>query len=171
MKRLYLLIPLALLGLFAVPYAAHLRHAAQDALARAATTAWQQADAEKERQAAELKARADADQRAAARLSAETQADEAKRAQWDADGRRIAADTASYRDTAAKLDAEVADLQSQLESSRARRAKLADDAFATAKAVELARIDKRNAELEIQRLTAMLARQAAGAELPPLPAP
>ena len=171
MKRLYLLIPLALLGLFAVPFVAHLRHEEQATLARAATTARQQADAEKESQAAELKARADADQRAAARLAAEQHAAEAKRAQCEDESRRIAADTAGYSAGAAKLAAEVADLQSQLASVRAKRAKLSAEAFATAKTVELARIDKRNAELEIQRLTAMLARQAAGTELPPLPAP
>ena len=171
MNRLYLRVPLALLGLFAVPYGLHLHEAEQTARARETEDSRRQKAAEEEKKTSELKARADADQRAAARTAAEQQAAAAKRAQWDADSRRIADETAGYREAAAKLTTEIAELQSRLEAARTARAKLNDEVFATAKAVELAHIDQRNAEMEIKRLTAMLAHRAADTELPPLSAP
>jgi ribosome recycling factor len=169
MNRLYLLIPLVLLGLFAVPYGAHRRETAAAAREQAAEADRRQQAAAAEQQAAALKARADADQRTSARLAAEQQAAAAKHAQGEAESQRIAVDTDSYRAAATKLTAEIADLQIQLHAARATRAGLNDEVFAAEKAVELARIDKRNAEMELQRLTAKVAEQAAGVALPVLP--
>ena len=171
MKRLYLLIPLGLLGLFAVAYQQHtvaVAAAAQNVAAQAARQAQADATAKQE---AERQAKADADAHAAARLAAEKKADDDKRAKAEADRQRIARDTAGYRQDSAQLTAEISQLETKLTAARTARERLNRDVFETARTVELARIEQRNAELEIQRLTTLLVRQTTGTELPSLPLP
>ena len=165
MNRLYLLVPVILLALFGGIYWQHTRTAAHEAAAKAAeVAAANSADAAKKAEA-ERKAREDAAKRTAERLAEEAKRDAEKRARHEEENRRLAADTATYRAQIATLTVESTGLEKQLADLRARREKLNTDAFALAKEVELARIAKRNAELEIQRLTDMVARQAANTTL------
>lgn len=165
MNRPYLLVPVILLALFGGVYWQHTRTAAHEtAVKAAAVAAAKEADAAKKAEA-ERKARADAEKRTAERLAEEARRDAEKRARTEEENLRIAADTAAYRTQIATLATETSTLEKQLAELRARREKLNTDAFALAKEVELARIAKRNAELEIQRLTDMVARQAANTTL------
>lgn len=165
MNRLYLLVPVILLAVFGGVYWQHTTASESDRVAKAQAAAALK-DAELARKAeAERKARADAEKRTAERLAEEAKRDAEKRARTEEENRRIAADTATYRAQSATLATETAALEKQLAGLRARREKLNTDAFALAKEVELARIAKRNAELEIQRLTDMIARQAANTTL------
>lgn len=165
MNRLYLTIPVILVVIFGGIYWQHSRttaaHAAEKA---AAVTVAQQIEAGKKAEAERL-ARADADKRAAERLAEEQKKAAEKKARYEEDGRLLVADTARYTAKVTALTAELAAQEKHLVELRARRAALNTETFTLAKDVELARIAKRNAELEIQRLTEMVARQAAGATL------
>lgn len=165
MNRLYLTVPLILVTLFGGIYWQHSRTVTAHAVEKAAAVAAaQQVEAGKKAEA-ERQARADADKRAADRLAEEQNKAAEKKARYEEDGRVLAADTARYTAKVTALTAELAAQEKQLADLRARRAALNTETFTLAKEVELARIAKRNAELEIQRLTEMVARQAAAATL------
>ena len=170
MKRLYLIVPLILLGAFSGIYWQHSRATAVHAAEKAAAAEVSRQAEEAKKAEAARQARADADRRAAERLVEEQKREAAKRARFEEDGRLIADDTARYNAKVAELTAENAKLEQQLIDLRSSRETLNKETFALAREIELARIAKRNAELEIVRLTAMVARQAGNTTLarPPL---
>lgn len=160
MNRIYLLVPVVLLAVFGGIYWRHASTAETEAAAKAALVAAAKAEADGKQAEAERRARADAEKRAAERLAEEKRTEAEKQARFEEDGRRIADDTAVYSAKVAALKAETSALEKQLGDLRARRAALNDSAYALARSVELARIEKRNVEIEIARLTEMVARQA-----------
>lgn len=165
MNRLYLLAPIVLLAVFGGFYWQHTRTAATESTDKAAAIIAAERAELANKTEAEHRARADAEKRSAERTAEEAKRDVEKRARTEEENRRIATDTATHRAQVAALTAETAALQAQLTALQTRRATLNTEAFALAKEVELARIAKRNAELEIQRLTDMVARQAANTTL------
>lgn len=167
MNRLYLTVPLILVALFGGVYWQHTRNVAAHAVEQAAALAAEKKAAADQKIEAERQARADADKRAAERLADEQKKAAEKKARYEEESRVLAADTARYSAKVTALTAELAAQEKQLADLRVRRAALNTESFALAKDVELARIAKRNAELEIQRLTEMVARQAAGTTLAP----
>lgn len=165
--KTYLAIPIALLLLFGGLYWLHPQTTADRARAAAAETARQkEADAKREQ---ERQAKADADRRLAERLAEEKKQDDAKRAKRAAEADRLAAEVAAGEAQANTLAAEVAQAQRQLADLRARKDRLNRDTFELEKNVELTRLAKRTAELELQRLTALLATRASTLT-PPTPA-
>jgi ABC-type Na+ efflux pump permease subunit len=159
MNKLYLIVPLVLTLAFGGIYLKHRGEAAvheqqtrADADKRDAAAAAQKADAERQ-------ARADADKRDADRLAEEKKKEDDKRAKWDADTRRIATDTATFTATAAEHAATLKKLEAELTALRAEKDAAIQSSFDFARDVELARIQKRTAELEIQRLVGMVARK------------
>ena len=167
--KLYLIVPLILLLGFSGVYVMHTKEAAAKAAIVAAEEA-KQLEAEKARKAeAERQAKADADKRTAERLAEEKRKEEEKRAKWEAVGRQIAADTATYQAQAEKNSAEIKALEEKLAALRAEKDRASQAAFDLARNVETARIQKRNAELEIQRLVEAVARKA-GTTLGPVAA-
>lgn len=165
MNRLYLIIPALLLALFGGVYWQHARTAASQADEKAAAVAAAQVAELAKKAEAEAKARADAETRSALRLAEEQKRDAEKRARYEEESRVIAADTTRYTALVSTRTAEFTALEKQLADLRARRAALNTETFSLARTVELARISQRNAELEIQRLTEMVARQAANTSL------
>jgi sRNA-binding protein len=165
MNRLYLIAPLILVILFGGVYWQHTRTAATEAAEKAAAVAAAQEAELAKKAEAEKQARADAEKRAAERLAEEQKRDAEKRARYEEEARRIAADTAAYRAQVTTLTTEVTALQKQLGDLQQRRATLNTDSFALAKSVELTRIAHRTAELEVQRLNDMIARQVANTTL------
>lgn len=160
MNRSYLLVPVILLALFGGLYWQHSRTADADARAKADATAQAKAIEDAKKAETERKAREDADRRAAARLAEEQKKEAEKNAKWDAESARIAEDTARFSAQAATLTQEQTALEKTLADTRAQREKLAKENFEAARAIELARIARRNAELEVQRMTEMVARKA-----------
>lgn len=80
-----------------------------------------------------------------------------------------------YSSEADKLAKEAADLEIALINGRILRDKTSRESFELSKQVELAKINRRNAELEIQRLIEMVGNKAGASTLaampPPPPAP
>jgi len=123
--------------------------------------------------ALEAKARADADERTRKREEETAKKEADRRAKWDAQGQEIADATKKYTAQAEASAKQVADLEAQLVALRKQKETSGRESFELLKKVELARIDKRNAELEIQRIHAMVAKRAtesSAAQLPPPPA-
>jgi hypothetical protein len=160
MNKLYVIVPLILTLAFGGVYVMHSKDsAARQALA--ASEAAKAADAEAAKKAdAERQAKADADKRAAERLAEETRKEEEKAAAWAATGKQIATDTAGYQSQAAKYSEELQRFETELAAHRAEKDSQNQSVFDAAKALEEARVQKRNAELEIQRLVEMTARKA-----------
>ena len=159
MNKLYIIVPVVLCLLFGGVYYKHSVDAAA-AAAEAAIVAKKAAEVEAAKKAeAERQAREDADKRAAERIAEEKRKEAEKAAKWAAQSQEIAADTATYLAQAAKNLEEAKTLEAKLTALRAEKDKLSQSAFDYDKEVETARIAKRNAELEIQRLVEMVARK------------
>lgn len=159
MKKLYIAVPLILTVLLGFAYQNHTRQAAVVAAEKAAV-AEQLAAAEQAKKAeAERQAREDADRRAAERIAEEKRKEDEKSAKWAAVGAQIAADTETYRAQAARHADEIKARQERLAALRADLEKTRQANLDLDLAVEAARVQKRNAELEIQRLVEMVARK------------
>ncbi len=103
-----------------------------------------QADIEAERQKAELIAKIEAHKRQ-------------KQAEIDERNRKIIQETEQANAQSKKLQAQIIKLQKDILNVRAARDKAQSEASETRLDLEKARIEKRNAEFEIQRYTDMLA--------------
>ncbi|MCF3651789.1 hypothetical protein [Synoicihabitans lomoniglobus] len=170
MNKFYIIVPVIMMAIFGFIYsdftkkdAIRVEHEAAELKAIADAEAAEKAEAE--RQAKED----------AARRTAEREADEARkiaerREKWEAVGQQIADSTAKYKAEADKFSAEAQDLEIQLLEIRGEREKVASEAFNLRKDVELARIAKRNAELQVQRMTEMVSKRAAESSLTKMPA-
>lgn len=165
MKKFYILVPIVLTGVFIFVYMNFTKNYAleQEAIAQEkAAVAKAEADRKAEN---ERIAKADADRRAAERAAEEARKDAERRKKWEDAGAEIADATAKYNADADKYAKQAAELEIQLANIRDQKEKTSREAFELAKRVELARIAKRNAELEIQRMTEMIARRAAESAL------
>lgn len=172
-KWIYLIVPTVLLvGLFVI-YKGHVVKAEEKAKTVAAKVAKERAEAEEKKKAAETKARSDAKKRQDERDGEEKKKADEKAARQASDDKKVADQTAEFIAKAAAAQKQVTALEAELERLRKEEDKASRDNFDTAKKVELARIARRNAELEIQRTTDMIARRAAESAMtrPPPPPP
>jgi hypothetical protein len=173
-KWIYLIIPGVMLVVFLVFYFSHEKEAIAREKARAELVAKKTEEDKKQKAESESKAR-----ESAKIAQVEREASEAKK---EADRRKKQLDI--DREIKETTDAAVADgnkaskraNELEIELARLQREKdrIGREAFDLAKKVELTMVAKRNAELEEQRLTEMIARKAAAsamAKMPPPPPP
>ncbi len=170
-KWMYLLAPGLMLAGFMVLYFSHADQLHQKELAQKAKMEAERKEADDKKKVAEAKAREDAKKRQDERDAEERKKLEEKEARQAADDKKVRDQTAEYTakgDAAAK---QVAALEIELDRLRKEKDKTSREAFDLAKQVELARIARRNAELEIQRMTEMVHRRASESAMtkPPLP--
>ncbi len=160
MAKSYIIIPLIALGIF---YFFYQDFSAKNEIAvaeKAAAVAAAEAQEAAEKAEAERKSKEDAARRTAERESDEAARIAKRRAAWAADGAKVAADTA---DAKAKSDAhqqKINELEIKLTELRSQREALNGEVFVMMKEVEAARIAKRNAELEVQRMAQMVSQKA-----------
>jgi hypothetical protein len=160
-KHSYIILTALFLSIFALLYhrerqAAAVRETAALAEKQAAE---RQAAAEKDAEA--RKSREDAARRAAERDAAQKQKELEKETKWRADLDQITAETKRHTDKAARQAAALAALESKLADLRRRKQAAAETLFATEKENELLSIERRNNELELQRVNEIIARRAA----------
>ena len=160
MNRFYLIVPIVLLGLFGGIYWQHSRTAATEAAAKATETERIKAEELAKKAEAERAAREEAARRAAAREAEEKAKEDEKRARWAAEGKRIEEETAAFAARVAELAEQTKRAETELTEVRAAKDALDRENFEIAREVELARIAKRNAELEIQRAVEVVAGRA-----------
>lgn len=167
----YLVIPGALLAVFIFFYSGAVKE--MDAKAKAKAEAKLLADKEEaDRKAViERKATEDAERRQKEREAADAAKEAKKEADYQAVMKQLRDEAADYNVQADKLAKEVADLENAISQSRANKEKLNRETFDLAKQVELAKIARRNAEMEIQRMVEMTGKKVATSSiaLPPPP--
>jgi len=159
MNKFYIIIPVVLTVLFGGVYLKYQSEASDNRNQALAEKARVEADATAQKDEAERQAKADADKREGDRRAEEKKKEDDKRAKWDADSKRIADDTATYSTTSIAHAANIKKLEADLAVFRAEKDAAIKAGFDFARDIELARIQKRTAELEIQRLVEMVARK------------
>jgi murein DD-endopeptidase MepM/ murein hydrolase activator NlpD len=172
-KWIYLIFPAVLLvGLFVV-YKGHVKEAEEKAQVVAAKVAKDRADAEAKKQAAEAKARADAKKRQDERDAEEKKKADEKSARQAADDKKVAEQTAEFLAKVTAAQKQITALEAELDRLRKDEDRASRENFDAAKKIELARIARRNSELEIQRTTEMIAKRAEQSSMtrPPPPPP
>lgn len=164
-KWMYVIFPTVMLGVFLFFYFAEAKQAEIKEKQRSAELAKQKADDAEKKRIAEEKARVDSAKRQAERAAEDAKREADKLAKWQADGKRIQDDTDKSVADADRYAKQVAELEIQLDSARKAKDKASREAFDLLKTVERSKVDRRNAEVEIQRLTEMVARRASDSSL------
>ena len=157
MNKYYVIIPAALLLAFLGFERDFQRKRAAEDRVRAEIAAQAHHAEETARQQQQVAAQRDAEKRAAERQQQEHDRVEKKRRDYDAMMATLRAQDESQAAELAQISAEVTRLSAELKDRRAKQQESEREAFELARTIELRRIDRRNAELEIQRTTAMVA--------------
>jgi hypothetical protein len=171
MKKIYILVPLILLVGFTFYYRNFAADLAQREAAEQAAEDARIAEEEAKKLAAEKSARLESEKKAAQREAEAAEKEAKKRAEWEAAGAKLAEETAGYKKQGDDYTKQINELELQLVELRRSKDDRTNEALALTEQVELARIAKRNAELEIQRLTDMVADRAAKSSMTQMPPP
>lgn len=175
-KWMYLLAPAIMMGVFMVFYFSYVEKAhAKEAVAKARIEADKKA-AEEKKMVAEAKAREDAKKRQDERDAEEKRKEKERIDKQAAEDKKVRDATNEFLARGKSAEQKVKQLETQLDNLRKEKDRLSREAFDIAKQVELARIARRNAELEMQRMTEMITKRASESSLvrppavPPAPA-
>ena len=169
-KWMYLISVGSMLAIFLVLYFSETKKREEKEHQRTIKVAADLAADKARKDAIEAAAKADADKRAAARAAEEAKKEADKVARWEEEGRKIQEATDKYNADADRSAKKAAALELQLTDLRAQKEKLNREAFDLAKQVELGKINRRTAEMEIQRIVTMIANKAAQSSLARPPA-
>jgi chromosome segregation ATPase len=171
MNKFYVIFPTCLLIAFGVYYTqfAKPEMAAND-LAAAKLVVDKQAD-EAHRLEIEKKAQEDARRQQAERDEKDRVKQEKAQREKDEQDRRINEETARLEGDSANLTKQITNMQNEIANLRSKRENLSREVFDSAAKVELAKIDRRNAELEIQRMYEMVAQKVTDSTFTKLPPP
>lgn len=175
MNKYYFIIPAILLGGFIFLYrGARVEMIAKHKAELAQAQAKKDADDKKQREIEEI-AQKDALKRQEERAKEEQAKQEKKEKAYNDAMASLKKETDDYAAQLAKLTKEAAALEVALINGRILRDKTNRESFELSKQVELSKIGRRSAELEIQRLIEMVGTRAGSSSLaampPPPPAP
>jgi len=171
MNKSYLIVPAVLLAIFGFLYNGALKEMASKETARIAKIeAAVKADADRKAEI-EKKAQAEATERQKKR-EAEDAAKAAKKEKDYQDAMtKLKEEADDYTSQTAKLTKEAADLDAAILQTRNDKERLTRESLELAKQVELAKINRRNAELEIQRMLDMVAKKLTDSSIAVAPPP
>ncbi|MDI1250458.1 MAG: hypothetical protein PSV13_16465 [Lacunisphaera sp.] len=174
MNKSYIIVPVVLLAVFGFLYRGALQEMDAKQKALAAQAAQVEETEAKRKKEVEDKANADAQKRQEQRAAEDLAKAEKKQREYDDVMKKLKDETSDYTVQSAKFAKEAADLEQQITQTRNEREKLNREALELSKQVELAKINRRNAELEIQRTMEMVAvklNESSIATPPPPPLP
>jgi len=177
-KWMYLIAPAVMLGIFLIFYFSYVEESNAKKAALKAKQEQEKVVAEEKKKAAEAKAREDAKKRQEERDAEERKKEKDRTDKQAAEDKKVRDQTSEAVARGKKAEDEGKALEAQLDALRKEKDKISREAFDIAKQVELARVARRNAELEIQRLTEMVSKRAADSSMtkpppvftPPAPA-
>ncbi len=172
-KWMYVIFPGVMLVLFLIVYTSHVKEAEERERQRIANVEKQRQEEEAKKAEAERLAAEDAKKRQVEREQEERKKEEDRQRKQDAADKEVSDKTAEYRAKADAAQKQVNALELELDRLHKNKEQASRDDFDTAKQVELARVAKRNAELQEQHLTQMIAARADTsmmAQMPPPPA-
>jgi cell division protein FtsI/penicillin-binding protein 2 len=172
MNKFYVFFPAVLLVAFAIYYTqvAKPEMAEQEAAAKQKIVDQEVADTAR-RADIEKKAQADAQVQQHAREERDRLKQEKARHDREEQDRQIADETAKFENESASLKKQISDMEKDIFNLRAKREDTSREVFEAAAKVELAKIDRQNAELEIQRMYGMVAQRVNDSFLTKLPPP
>jgi hypothetical protein len=172
-KWMYLIFPGIMLAGFLVIYTGHRKEAEAKEIRMKAEAETARLEAEKKKKEAETKAREDARKRQEEREAEERKKEEEKAAKQAKDDKMVRDQIAEYTAKADSAQKQVNALEIELDKLRKEKDRVSRETFDLAKQLELARVERRNAELEIQRMHEMIVRKASESSLvrPPAIAP
>jgi hypothetical protein len=174
MNKSYLIVPLILAAVFGFYYKTALNDMHAKEVANQVKADKIRAEEKKHKDEVEAKATADAKKRQDERDAADREKQLKKEAEYNDAMKKLRDEAKDYADQAEKLGKQVAELDTQIAQTKTAKEKLTTETLELAKAVELAKINRRNAELEIQRMMDMVAKKLndssiAASPPPPLP--
>ncbi len=172
-KWIYLVFPGIMLGIFLIFFTANNKERQERSRIQMEAKAKKEADEKRAKEEAERLAREDAARKQQERdAEAKAKEDEriAKQAKVDAE---IKADTDAARAETERFANEAKALEAELERTRKEIDQQTRATFDLAKQVEMAKVARRNAELETQRMVEMISHRAAQSLManPPPPPP
>jgi hypothetical protein len=159
-KWMFIIFPGAMLAIFLTFFLSHKKVMEEAQAARDATVARQQQEAAAQKKADEEKAHADAVKRADARAKDEADKAAKKAADVAAKDKEVQDATDKALADGDKAAQESRRLEMALEDLRKAKDQLSREAFDLAQQVELAKVARRNAELEEQRTIEMISNRA-----------
>lgn len=174
MNKFYIIVPVVLLGVFLFFYNGALKDMAAKEAVKKEEVAKVKAAEDARRIEIEKKAAEDSRRRQAEREAEDRAKEQKKIKEYEDAMRQLKDETDKYLAEADKNQKDANALELQLNDLRTLKEKTNRESFELAKQVELAKIARRNAELEIQRMVDMVAQRVGAssfAAMPPPPAP
>jgi chromosome segregation ATPase len=159
-KWLFVISPACMLAVFLVFYYADRAQSEIREQAHQVQLAKQKAEADEKKRLAEAKAKADADQRNLDRIADQARVAKEKQDKYDAEMARIKADTDKSNATAQKFANQVSELSIKLDNLHKEKDELTRKNFELLKQVQQAQVARNNAEMDIQRMVAMISDRA-----------
>jgi len=174
MNKSYVIVPFLLLAVFGFLYKGAVKDMEAKAASQQAARDQRAAEEKKHKDEVEAKATADAKKRQDEREAADRAKEEKKIREYEDGLKALRDETAKYSTEADKLSKEAADLELQISQARTDKEKLNRETFDLAKDLEQTKINRRNAELEIQRMIDIVGKKLNDSSViippaPPLP--
>ena len=170
-KWMYLIFPGIGLGLFLILYFSEVKKMEAKEHARAEEVAKEKKADEDRKAKLQAEANESAAKKAKERADELAKKDADKAAKWKAEGDKIQEDTDKANAEAAAHTKKIADLEAQINALHNQRDQANREYLDLIKSVELTKVDRRNAELEIQRMTTMIANRASDSSMTKMPPP
>jgi hypothetical protein len=159
MNKSYLIVPAVLLAVFGFFYTGALKEMHDKEVAREEKIA-REAKADADRKAEiEKKATADAIKKQEERAAADKAKEDKKEKDYQDAMTKLKDEADDYASQTAKLNKESSDLDAAILQTRNDKERLTREGLELAKQVELAKINRRTSELEIQRMIEMVAKK------------
>lgn len=170
-KWMYVIFPAIGLGLFSLLYVSEVKKLDEAERVKAEEVA-KAKKAEDDRKAKlQDEANASAAKKAKERDDERVRKEAEKAAKWKAEGDKIQEETDKYTAEAAASNKKIADLEAQIAKLRLQKDQANREYLDAIKAVELGKIERRNAEIEIQRTTKMLVSRVEDSSFAKMPPP
>jgi chromosome segregation ATPase len=170
-KWLYVLCPTALLGLFIFYYSVKSAEVEAHEKQRAEQIAAQKASDAAARHEIEEKARLDAAKRAADRLAEAARKDKQKQDKYNDNMAKLRDETDKANAQVSELTEKIGQLQMKLDALQKAKEDASQSGFDIEKQIELAEVEKGNADLQSERMVAMIADRVEKSFLTKLPPP
>lgn len=159
-KWFYFIVPCVMLLIFTFFYISHAKEAKIREQARKEQIALEKQKEEDRKANIEEQARLDAAKHAAERAATAAQKEADRLAKWEQEGQELQETTDRYNAEADQLSHQISQLEVELDTLHKTKETTSQLVLQLSKQVELGRINKRNAELEIQRKTENVVRRA-----------
>lgn len=159
MNKSYLIAPIILLAIFSFLYKGARQEMDIKEKTRLESVAKKNAEEKQRKDEIEAKATADARKRQQEREAADLAKEEKKRKEYDDIMKSLQDEADKYVAESDKYAKEIADLELQISQARTDKEKMSKETFELAKKVEQTKINRRNAEIEIQRVIQIVGKK------------